>query len=131
MKIFYLLLANLIMFLHLGVVLFNFGAFVLDLKFKKVRYIHLPVLLYSGYLMAAGKDCPLTTWENNLRWLANPIAASGKGFISRLLDQMLLGQTSPGVITAVTFTLIAAALWTYVLYPLLFSNGKGPGKTKS
>jgi hypothetical protein len=64
---FYLLAANVIVFVHLGFILFvTFGGLLL-LRSRKWAWIHLPAVIWGSVVELTGWICPLSPLENWLR----------------------------------------------------------------
>lgn len=60
-------LADLILFLHLGFVLFVIFGGLLVLRWRWIAWLHLPAALWGAVVEFAGWICPLTPLENWLR----------------------------------------------------------------
>ena len=73
----YGLLADLLVLLHAGFILFAALGGLLCLRWSRVALIHLPAVGWSGLVELAGWICPLTPWENELRWRAGEIGYGG------------------------------------------------------
>ena len=61
------LLADILVFVHLSFVVFAVFGGLLCLRWRKIACLHVPAVLWSGWVELAGWVCPLTPWENWLR----------------------------------------------------------------
>jgi hypothetical protein len=82
------LLADLVLVLHLGFVLFVVLGGLLALRWRWAPAIHLPAALWGVYIEASGGMCPLTPLENALRQSAGESGYAG-GFIEHYLMPVL------------------------------------------
>ena len=80
----YLLLAELTVLLHFLFVLFVAGGGLTVLRWPRLAWLHLPVLLWGIYIEFSGTICPLTPLEKQFRQLAGMEAYEG-GFINHYL----------------------------------------------
>ncbi len=77
-------LADAVVVLHLGFILFVvLGAFLV-LKRPALAWLHLPVVVWGAWIEFSGWICPLTPLENRLRLLGSESGYSG-GFIEHYL----------------------------------------------
>lgn len=84
----YRLLADLVLLLHAGFVIFVvFGGFAV-LRWPRLAWIHLPAAAWGGLIELAGWICPLTPLENDLRRLAGETGYAG-GFIEHYVVPVL------------------------------------------
>lgn len=61
------ILADLVVILHVGFVLFVVGGGLLALKWPRVTWLHLPAAVWGAAVEFGGWLCPLTPLENWLR----------------------------------------------------------------
>jgi hypothetical protein len=87
-------LADLVLLLHLGFVLFATLGGLLTLRWPAVAWGHLPAVAWGAYVEFAGRVCPLTPLENWLRRRAGEAAYEGS-FIERYVVALLY----PGTLT--------------------------------
>jgi hypothetical protein len=80
----YRLLADAVVLLHLGFVVFVVCGGVVVLWRRRMAFIHLPAAAWGVYIEFSGRICPLTPLENHLRALAGGSAYSGD-FVERYL----------------------------------------------
>ena len=120
----YRLLADVVLVVHFGFVSFVVGGLILiwigwALRWEWVRnfWFRLAHLIAMGIVLAealGGVICPLTTWEDKLRWMAGDGVRYGGTFIQHWLHRVMFYDVSNATMTAaysVFFTLLAASLW--------------------
>lgn len=78
------LLADAVLLLHLGFVVFVAGGALLVWRRPAWAWLHLPALAWGTWVVVAGEICPLTPLENALR-VAGGGAAYGESFIDHYL----------------------------------------------
>lgn len=82
------LAVDLIVLLHLGFILFAlFGGFLL-LKWRRLIWLHLPVVIWGSLVELVGWYCPLTPLEQSLRQAAGEGGYSG-GFIEHYIVPLI------------------------------------------
>ena len=113
----YRLLADLVVLIHGGFVLFAVLGGLLVLKRPRWAWLHLPAFLWAGFIELAGGICPLTPLENWLRALGGQEVYQGE-FIDRYVmpllypDALTKGcQVLLGSFVLVFNALIYALLW--------------------
>ena len=84
----YRLLADAVVLLHLGFVVFVVCGGLLVLWRRWMAFVHLPAAVWGVYIEFSGRICPLTPLENHLRALAGDVAYSG-AFVERYLMPVL------------------------------------------
>lgn len=85
----YRALADLVLVVHLGFVLFVVLGGLLVLRWPTVGFLHLPAAIWGVFFIAyKGWICPLTTLENSLRARAGVAQYSG-GFIQHYIQPVL------------------------------------------
>lgn len=78
------LMADLIVIIHAGFILFViFGGF-LALKWRNLIWLHLPAAVWGVLVELLGWFCPLTYYENSLR------QTDGRGYTSGFLEHYLI-----------------------------------------
>ncbi len=77
-------LADLLLLLHMGFVLFVAAGGLLLLRWPRVAYVHLPVALWGALIEFIGGICPLTPLEQSLRRRGGEAGYTG-GFIEHYL----------------------------------------------
>jgi hypothetical protein len=78
------LLADAVVLLHLGFILFVACGGFLALRWPKAAWVHVPAAAWGALVELAGWVCPLTPLENRLRLAAGGDAYAG-GFIDRYI----------------------------------------------
>ena len=113
----YAVLADTVLILHLGFVVFVcVGAVAVYLR-PKLALLHVPCVLYGAAIELVGWVCPLTPLEQNLRQLAGQEGYSG-GFIQHYAGGLLYPDEWASVrvwlgLALVAFNVIAYALIAY------------------
>jgi hypothetical protein len=88
MSLVFRLLADLVVLLHLGFVVFVvLGGFAV-LRWPSLRWAHVPAALWGIWIELSGRICPLTPLENMLRVRAGQPAYTGD-FVGRYLLPVL------------------------------------------
>jgi len=77
-------LADLVLLVHLGFVLFVAAGGLLLLRWPRLAYVHLPAALWGAVIEFTGGTCPLTPLEQYLRRKGGEAGYSG-GFIEHYL----------------------------------------------
>ena len=123
---FYALLADLIVAIHLAYVSYVvFGELAIlvgwAMRWKWVRNFwfrvtHLVAIGFVAFETVIGMECPLTTWEANLRqWAGQPV--EGGTFVGRLLHNLMF-FSGPQWVFNVCYILIALLVaGTFILVP--------------
>ena len=84
----YRLLADLVLLLHLTFVLFVVAGGLLVLRWPRMAWLHLPAAAWGAVVELTGWICPLTPLENELRVLAG-VDTYGAGFIEHYILSLL------------------------------------------
>lgn len=87
-------LADVVVLLHLGFVLFVAGGGFLVLRWPRVAWIHLPAATWGAAIEFGGWVCPLTPLENWFR-----IRAGEAGYGGSFVEEYLLPVLYPGGLT--------------------------------
>ena len=82
------LLAVLVAVLHGAAVAFMLSGSLLALRWPRLLWLHVPVALAILAIYLTGSDCPLTTWELDLRAAAGEPGYRG-GFIGHYITEPL------------------------------------------
>lgn len=90
----YGLLADAVVVLHLGFVLFVVGGGFLVLRWPKAAWIHVPAAAWGAAIELWGWVCPLTPLENWLR-----VQAGEVGYGGSFVEEYLLPVLYPGGLT--------------------------------
>ena len=81
-------LANLIVLIHLGFVLFVVLGALLVIRWPRLVWIHAPAAIWGALIEFAGWICPLTPLENHFRRLAGEGGYQG-GFIDHYVTALI------------------------------------------
>jgi len=100
------LLADALVMLHLGFLLFVVLGGLLALRWPRAAWIHIPCALWGAWVELAGSVCPLTPLENALRARAGEVGYAG-GFIEHYLVPVLY---PPGLTRGMQVALGAAVV---------------------
>ena len=84
----YRLLADLVLVLHAGFVAFVVLGALLALRWPRVAWVHVPVVLWGAGIEFVGGICPLTPLENHWRRMAGELGYPG-GFIEHYIVSAL------------------------------------------
>lgn len=84
----YRLLADLVVVVHFGFVLFVVLGGLLALRWPRAAWLHLPAALWGAGIEFAAGICPLTPLENHLRRLGGEAGYSG-GFVEHYVLPVL------------------------------------------
>lgn len=81
-------LADVVLLLHLGFVLFVVLGGLLVLRWPRVAWLHIPAAIWGVLIEYTGWICPLTPLENSLRTRGGQTAFSGS-FIEHYIQPVL------------------------------------------
>ncbi len=84
----YGLLANLVVLVHFGFILFAALGGLFALRWRWIPWVHLPVVAWAAFIELSGRVCPLTPLENRLRAEAGDAAYTGD-FIAYYLGPVI------------------------------------------
>lgn len=84
----YRALADLVVILHLGFVVFAVGGALLVLRWRRLAWVHVPAAIWAALIEFAGWICPLTPLE---KWLRTQGGGSGYpgGFVAHYILPIL------------------------------------------
>ena len=113
-------LADLIVALHFGFILFVIFGGLLALKWPKMIWLHLPAAVWGALIEFAGWICPLTYLENRLR------SASGGQYASDFIEHYIMPIIYPsGLTREIQIGLgIAAIMLNLLVYKAIFTDRK-------
>ena len=116
--ILYRFLADLVVLLHTGFVLFVVLGGLLALRWPRAAWLHLPAALWGAGIELLAGVCPLTPLENHLRHLGGEAGYSG-GFVEHYVlpvlypDGLTRGlQLAIGTFVVVLNLVIYVLVWT-------------------
>ena len=129
---FYTLLADLVVALHVfyvAYVLLGELVILFGLAFRWgwarnrwFRLTHLTAILIVAVEAMASVECPLTTWEDNLRAMGGQTVTEGT-FIGRIMHGVLYYDAPPWVFTAAYISFAVLVLGTLFLAPPRWRKG--------
>jgi hypothetical protein len=90
----YRLLADFVLILHAGFVAFVVLGALLVLRWPRIAWIHVPVVLWGAGIEFVGGICPLTPLENHWRRLAGE-----RGYPGGLVEHYVLAALYPDGLT--------------------------------
>lgn len=100
------LLADLVLVVHFGFILFVLFGGLLSLALPRVAYLHVPAAAWGVWIELSGRVCPLTPLENSLRTAAGEAGYEG-GFIEHYLLPLIYPN---GLTRGVQFALAGVVL---------------------
>ena len=80
----YALMADAVVLIHFGFILFAVLGGLLVLRWSKVAWVHVPAFIWAGIIGLFGWICPLTYLENDLRAMAGQ-HVRGTDFVEHFL----------------------------------------------
>lgn len=108
------ILADLVVLLHLAFILFVLFGGLLVLRWRRLMWMHLPVVAWGAAIEFVGWVCPLTPLENRLRAAAGD-AGYGGGFIEHYLIPLIypadLTRELQWLLGAVVLVINAVVYW--------------------
>jgi len=113
----YNLLADLVMLLHFGFILFAVLGALLLLRWPRLIWLHLPTALWAMGIEFYGGICPLTPLENRLREMGSD-GGYGESFVEHYLGALIYpGEIPPmmGMVLGMAVLLINLALYTWII----------------
>jgi hypothetical protein len=122
----YRLLAEAVLMLHLGFVLFAVFGGVLVVRRHGWRLLHLPAVAWAGLVQIAGWTCPLTPLENHFRRLGGD-AGYGGGFVEHYLLSALYPSGLTREIQIVLGVLVVTV--NIVVYVTVSRRRRSTGRT--
>ena len=109
----YLILADLILFIHVGWVLFTIFGSLLAYKRLWLKCIHIAMLIYGLFIEICGWVCPLTYLEDWLRTQYNPSISFHGDFISYYLGKLIYLDISKMWLIIGAIAVVGFNLWFY------------------
>ena len=115
----YRLLADTVLIVHLGFVLFAVFGGLMAFRWPKVIWLHLPALIWGAFVEFSGRICPLTPLENWLR-----VQGGESGYEASFIEQYLLPVLYPASLTASTQVVLGTllVLTNLAIYGLLLRH---------
>lgn len=94
-------LAVAVVVIHLGFLVFVPVGALLAWRWPAVVWVHLPATAWAVLSVTVGLDCPLTSWEKDLRRLGREHLYRG-GFIDHYVENVVYPQRFTPVLQAIT-----------------------------
>lgn len=117
----YRALADVIVVLHLGFVVFVVLGALLAFRWPRVIWLHVPAACWGAWIEFSGRICPLTPLENRLRRLGGD-AAYESDFVTQYLLPILY---PPGLTLDVQILLgVLVVLINAAIYGLLWHRSR-------
>lgn len=91
---FYSLLADVVVVMHLLFIIFVVAGGLLVLKWRSLVWLHIPAAIWGALIEFMGWICPLTPLENRFRQLAGQ-----SGYTGDFIEQYLIPLIYPGGLT--------------------------------
>jgi hypothetical protein len=115
------LLADVVLLLHVGFVIFIVLGGLLVLRWRRLLWLHVPAAAWGAIIEFAGWTCPLTPLENQLRHLGGEAGYTG-GF----LDHYIVSILYPSGLTRTANVLLGLGVLAInlVIYGLVFSRSR-------
>ena len=124
----YRLLADFLVLIHLGFVLFVVLGGLLVLRRPRLAWLHLPAAAWGAFIEAVGWICPLTPLENALRQHAGEAGYAG-GFIEHYIIAVLY---PPGLTRNIQFVLTGiVVIVNLAVYAVLLRRWRMPREKQS
>ena len=115
-------MADLVVLLHFAFVLFVVWGGLLALRWPKVAYVHLPVVVYGAMIELVGWVCPLTPLEKRLR-----ASAGLQGYEGGFVEHYILPVLYPSGLTRnVQLVLGALVIGINLLIYGVIARGRAP-----
>lgn len=113
----YRVLADLVVVAHFGFVIFAVAGAFLVLRWRRVAWVHLPVVAWAALIEFASWVCPLTPLENWLRMRGGALGYPG-GFVEHYVVPILYpGELTRGIqiVLGVLVLLINAGVYGWLM----------------
>lgn len=121
MTMLYTLLADAIVLLHFGFLLFVVLGGLLVLRWRRIAWLHLPAAVWGAFVELYRHDCPLTPLENRLRAEAG-LTTYGGGFIDHYIMPVIYPSgLTPALQAVLGIALVAGYL---LIYGLAWRRGR-------
>ncbi|MDF1536379.1 MAG: DUF2784 domain-containing protein [bacterium] len=111
-------LPDILMIIHLLWVVFMIAGLPLGLYLGSsiLRWAHLTGMIITGIFAVLGLYCPLTAWEEQLRWQADPGFSYHGSFLAERLSPVLYPHVEPWIIrTATIFWLVTTVISIFLV----------------
>ncbi len=111
-------LADILMIIHLlWAILMVIGLPLgLIMRSPLLRWAHLTGMVITGFFAVLGMYCPFTTWEEQLRWQADPGFSYRGSFLVEQLSKILYPQIEPWIIRSASIAWMVFTILAMVFY---------------
>jgi len=115
------LAADLLVLVHFSFILFVVSGGLLALRWPRLIWLHLPVVIWGALIECTGGVCPLTPLENSLRHLAGE-----RGYSEDFIAQYLLPVIYPAELNRELQVLLGSGvlLINLAIYGLVYLHRK-------
>lgn len=123
---FYLLLADLVVIIHLLFIIFAILGGLLLLVRRYLVFIHLPAFIWSAMISFKGWICPLTPLENSLLKAAGEEGYSG-GFVGHYITPIIYPERltpNTQIIFGILVVVINIGIYAFVCYKCMAKQGE-------
>lgn len=111
----YRTLADLVLVVHLGFILFVVLGGLLVWRRPRLAWLHVPVVLWGGWIEFSGRICPLTPLENAFRLRGGEAGYEG-GFIEHYITALIYPEgLSRGIQVALGVAVVVINVAAYVM----------------
>ncbi|WP_305909828.1 DUF2784 domain-containing protein [Methylomarinum sp. Ch1-1] len=117
----YRIIADLLVVLHLGFIVFVMLGGLLLLKYRWMALLHVPAVIWGTLLEFRGWYCPLTGWENDFRQSANQAGYSG-GFVEHYLIPLIYpaGLTADTqILLGILVVAVNLLIYAYLIFSII------------
>jgi hypothetical protein len=125
---FYKILADIIVIIHLAFIVFVLVGGFLILKWPRIIWIHIPVFFWGAIVEFTGWICPLTPWENHFRRLAGVSVYEGD-FVGNYILPVIYPEELTRNVQIVLGSLVVSInllIYTLVLIRAMRKRRSGP-----
>jgi hypothetical protein len=117
-------LGDLVLAFHFAFIVFAVLGGLLVLWKSWIAWLHIPSVLWAGYVNLFGQGCPLTLLENRFRYLAGQAGYQG-GFIQHYLTSLVYPGAMPERWGLISGSLVL--IWNVLIYSLVVTlRRRGP-----
>lgn len=122
----YRLLADFVVILHFGFLLFTVLGGLFVFRWRWFPWIHLPAAIWGGFVEMTGRLCPLTVLEN---WLRR--TGGGSGYERDFIDRYVVPIVYPPGLTRETQAVLGAllVLVNSAIYVMAWRSRRRAGNT--
>lgn len=114
----YRIAADLVVLIHFVFIVFVVAGGFLVIRWQKVSLLHIPAVVWGVLIEFTGWICPLTPFENTLRWTGGEAGFSG-GFIEKYIVSLIYpDELTRGIqiLLGLTVIIINVSIYGYLLW---------------